>query len=58
MPSSSALNMEATGSSKTIVLSTTLHSISIQNTVFFTKAITKNYNKDSRNKFFSAEAPD
>jgi hypothetical protein len=45
MPSSSALNLEATGSSKTLVLSTTLNSISFPNTVFFTKAITKRYDK-------------
>jgi len=45
LPSSSALNMGATGSSKTLVLFTTLHTITFQNTVFFTKVITKNYNK-------------
>jgi hypothetical protein len=45
MPLLSALNMGATGSS-TLVLSTTLHSFTFQNTVFFTKAIAKNYDKE------------
>lgn len=58
VPSSSALNMGATGSSKTLVLSITLNSITFQNTVFFTKAITKSMTKDSRDGTFSAEASD